>query len=100
MGDSNNSSPATATSSADRLDSFHPKCNDLKYQYDQCFNVWFTEHYMNGHYNNQECQKVFELYTECVKHGMKEYGIQYEQTSLNLEIPKDKSTFADTKQSK
>lgn len=67
MGDSNTSTPATATSSADRLNSFHPECNDLKYQYDQCFNVWFTEHYMNGHYNNHECQKVFELYTECVK---------------------------------
>lgn len=64
MGDDNSSSPTTNT---DRLNSFHPECNDLKYQYDQCFNSWFTEHYMNGHYNNDKCQKVFEIYTNCVK---------------------------------
>lgn len=65
MGD-NNSSPSSTTN-ADRLNSFHPECNELKHQYDQCFNVWFTEHYMNGHYENEKCQKIFEIYTSCVK---------------------------------
>jgi len=64
MGD-NNSSPTTAE--VDRLKSFHPACDELKQKYDQCFNVWFTEHYMNGHDNNERCNKVFELYTDCVK---------------------------------
>jgi len=64
MGD-NNSSPAPTK--VDRLNSFHPDCDELKQQYDECFNVWFTEHYMNGHYNNEACNKVFELYTDCVK---------------------------------
>lgn len=64
MGD-NNSSPTTTK--VDRLNSFHPDCDELKQKYDQCFNVWFTEHYMNGHYNNEGCNKVFELYTDCVK---------------------------------
>lgn len=64
MGDNNSS---TSTTNVDRLNSFHPECNDLKQQYDQCFNVWFTEQYMNGHYNNNKCQKIFEAYTECVK---------------------------------
>lgn len=31
---------------------------------------------------------------------MKEYGLQYEQTSLHLEAQKDKSSSADTGQSK
>lgn len=64
MGDNNSSTPTTNT---DRLNSFHPECSDLKHKYDQCFNSWFTEHYMNGHYNNDECQKVFDMYTNCVK---------------------------------
>lgn len=63
--DDNNSSPAPTK--VDRLNSFHPDCDELKQQYDECFNVWFTEHYMNGHYNNEGCNKVFELYTDCVK---------------------------------
>lgn len=66
MGDKS-SSTSTTTTHSDRLNSFHPECNDLKQQYDQCFNVWFTSHYMNGHYNNDECQKIFEMYTGCVK---------------------------------
>lgn len=66
--DDNNSSPQTSnSSSADRLNSFHPECNKLKQQYDQCFNAWFTEHYMTGDYNNDECQKLFKIYTDCVK---------------------------------
>lgn len=64
MGD-NNSNPSTTN--GERLDSFHPDCTNLKQEYDQCFNFWFTEHYMNGHYNNHECQKIFEMYTSCVK---------------------------------
>jgi len=64
MGD-NNSIPAPAK--VDRLNSFHPDCDELKEKYDECFNVWFTEHYMNGHYNNEGCNKIFELYTDCVK---------------------------------
>jgi len=76
MGDNNSSPPTTttttttttdATTNADRLNSFHPECNDLKHQYDQCFNEWFTEHYMNGRYKNNACQHIFEMYTSCVK---------------------------------
>lgn len=58
---------STSTTKIDRLDSFHPECNELKQQYDQCFNIWFTEQYMNGHYENDECRKLFEVYTDCVK---------------------------------
>ncbi|VVC41007.1 Mitochondrial distribution/morphology family 35/apoptosis,DNA repair protein, Swi5 [Cinara cedri] len=86
-----NDSRSPTTSSADRLNSFHPDCNNLKQQYDQCFNLWFTEHYMNGHYDNSDCQKVFENYTDCVKRGMKEYGLQYDQMSiLNFGINQEK----------
>lgn len=68
MGDNNSSTPTTATkTNADRLNSFHPECSDLKHEYDQCFNAWFTAHYMNGHYNNNECQNIFDMYTSCVK---------------------------------
>lgn len=113
----NSSKTATNT---DRLDSFHPECNDLKHQYDQCFNFWFREHYMNGNYNNNVCHKVFEMYTDCVKvsiilhcrfiikcyslfnfkqRGMKEYGLQYEE--VNLEANREKSPHsADTGESK
>ncbi|XP_022175769.1 TP53-regulated inhibitor of apoptosis 1-like [Myzus persicae] len=98
MGD-NNSSPTTTK--VDRLKSFHPDCDELKQKYDQCFNVWFTEHYMNGHYNNEGCNKVFELYTDCVKRGMKEYGLQYEQTTtLHLGTNKEKTAFTDTEKPK
>lgn len=65
MGDNSSSSPTTTN--VDRLNSFHPECSNLKHQYDQCFNLWFTKHYMNGDYQNNECQKIFEIYTDCVK---------------------------------
>lgn len=82
--DDNNSSPSTST--ADRLNSFHPECNNLKQQYDQCFNAWFTDHYMNGHYNNVECQKLFEIYTDCVKVIISTSAMTYLKCNCNYII--------------
>lgn len=65
--DDNNSDTPSASNATGRLESFHPKCTDLKQQYDQCFNTWFTEHYMNGHYNNNQCLNILQTYTDCVK---------------------------------
>ncbi|XP_025191000.1 TP53-regulated inhibitor of apoptosis 1-like isoform X2 [Melanaphis sacchari] len=97
--DDKNSNPDPTK--VERLNSFHPDCNELKQRYDECFNVWFTEHYMNGHYNNEGCNKVFELYTDCVKRGMKEYGLQYEETTAShLGTNKEKTAFTDSKKPK
>ncbi|XP_050526840.1 TP53-regulated inhibitor of apoptosis 1-like [Daktulosphaira vitifoliae] len=80
------------------LDSFHPDCNQSKQLYDQCFRKWFAEQYMTGQHNNtfngehDACQKLFDEYTDCVKKGMKEYGLHYEEIAIfNLETEKEKS---------
>lgn len=41
-------------------------CKELKAKYDECFNVWFSEKFLRGIYDDSECAPLLKVYTKCV----------------------------------
>lgn len=55
------------------MNSIGPTCNELKKQYDDCFNLWFAEHFLKGRTDDSMCAPIFKVYQQCVKVGYKLY---------------------------
>lgn len=49
------------------MNSIGENCNELKKQYDACFNNWFAEQFLRGSTNDQACAPLFKVYQQCVK---------------------------------
>jgi TRIAP1/MDM35 family protein len=49
------------------MNSIGPDCNELKKQYDACFNSWFSEKFLKGDSDDSPCQPIFKVYQHCVK---------------------------------
>lgn len=49
------------------MNSIGAACNDLKKEYDECFNTWFAEHFLKGNTNDSMCEPMFRVYQQCVK---------------------------------
>lgn len=49
------------------MNSIGENCNDLKREYDECFNSWFAEKFLRGHTNDSVCAPLFKIYQHCVK---------------------------------
>lgn len=49
------------------MNSIGEACNDLKKEYDDCFNAWFSEHFLKGRTNDSVCAPLFKVYQHCVK---------------------------------
>lgn len=49
------------------MNSIGETCNDLKKEYDSCFNTWFSEHFLKGNTNDSMCAPLFKVYQQCVK---------------------------------
>ncbi|OQV24579.1 hypothetical protein BV898_01639 [Hypsibius exemplaris] len=52
------------------MDSVCEECTDAKRKYDSCFNKWFSERFLNGHTDLQQCDELFKTYQECLKKGL------------------------------
>ncbi|XP_047135382.1 uncharacterized protein LOC124812590 [Hydra vulgaris] len=53
----------------ERMDSIGKDCNPLKHKYDDCFNKWYSEQFLNGNWttpNGQPCSELFTEYKACV----------------------------------
>ena len=48
------------------MNSISEECQELKNQYDACFNKWFREKFLKGDTNNTCCD-IFVKYQNCVK---------------------------------
>ncbi|KAG8230839.1 hypothetical protein J437_LFUL010236 [Ladona fulva] len=55
------------------MNSVGENCNDLKKQYDSCFNSWFADKFLKGQYSDEVCAPLFKVYQECVKIGLQFY---------------------------
>lgn len=55
------------------MNSIGESCNELKRQYDQCFNNWFADHFLKGKKDDSMCAPIFKMYQECVKVSVKDY---------------------------
>lgn len=47
------------------MNSVGPECNELKKQYDACFNTWFAEQFLKGN-TKDACSSLFKNYQDCV----------------------------------
>ncbi|EZA52036.1 TP53-regulated inhibitor of apoptosis [Ooceraea biroi] len=49
------------------MNSIGETCNELKQQYDSCFNTWFSEKFLKGDTSDSTCSHLFKMYQQCVK---------------------------------
>lgn len=49
------------------MNSIGEECTQLKKNYDDCFNNWFTEKFLKGDHDDTVCAGIFKIYQECVK---------------------------------
>lgn len=49
------------------MNSLGKECDELKLQYDACFNYWFTERFLKGDNDESMCAQIFKVYQQCVK---------------------------------
>ncbi|OJJ00325.1 hypothetical protein ASPVEDRAFT_51536 [Aspergillus versicolor CBS 583.65] len=55
--------------------SIAPECNGIKEKYDTCFLKWYSEKYLRGNTNSNECEELFAKYKTCLTKTLKERGI-------------------------
>ncbi|XP_071489458.1 TP53-regulated inhibitor of apoptosis 1-like [Diadema setosum] len=60
------------------MNSLNEECNDLKHEYDACFNSWFSEKFLKGD-TTDSCGELFRKYQQCVKNAIKDKGIDMEE---------------------
>ncbi|KAI9105269.1 TP53-regulated inhibitor of apoptosis 1-B [Phlyctochytrium arcticum] len=53
------------------MTSLSPECNDLKKEYDDCFNKWYANKFLQGDIT-QDCEDIFKLYRACIWKAIKE----------------------------
>ncbi|KAJ3036734.1 Mitochondrial distribution and morphology protein 35 [Rhizophlyctis rosea] len=54
--------------------SISPECTELKRQYDECFNKWYSTKFLQGDVT-PECDDIFRLYRGCVWKAIKEKNV-------------------------
>ncbi|XP_017078091.1 TP53-regulated inhibitor of apoptosis 1-like [Drosophila eugracilis] len=64
-------------------------CNELKQQYDACFNSWFSERFLKGQTDDSACTPIFRVYQECVKRAIKEKKIDLREIDPIYETDSD-----------
>lgn len=66
------------------MNSIGEACTDLKKEYDDCFNSWFSDHFLRGRTNDSMCAPLFKIYQNCVKKAMKDQKLDLEEVSKDL----------------
>lgn len=67
--------------------SFAPECTDLKKEYDDCFNEWYSEKFLKGKSRTNECAKQWTQYTTCVRAALVKQNIQPALDEARKEAP-------------
>ncbi|CAG5087350.1 Similar to TRIAP1: TP53-regulated inhibitor of apoptosis 1 (Homo sapiens) [Cotesia congregata] len=49
------------------MNSIGESCNELKQQYDVCFQTWFSDKFLKGDMNDSMCAPLFKVYQSCLK---------------------------------
>ena len=55
------------------MDSIDSSCNEVKQNYDNCFNKWYTDKYLAGKFEPGEepCSDLFKKYKLCLDEALK-----------------------------
>ncbi|KAF2433657.1 hypothetical protein EJ08DRAFT_628257 [Tothia fuscella] len=51
------------------------ECNEVKERYDTCFLKWYSEKFLRGNAQTDECAPLFTQYKTCLNKALKERGI-------------------------
>ena len=57
------------------MESISADCQELKRDYDTCFQAWFKDSFLKGK-PEDTCVPLFKVYQTCVKNAIKQKGIQ------------------------
>ena len=71
------------------MESIGPQCTELKKEYDECFNKWYSEKFLRGDLATTPCQELFEDYKACllvIHISRRLYGHRYDNLSLSPSI--------------
>ncbi|EGV61032.1 mitochondrial distribution and morphology [Yamadazyma tenuis ATCC 10573] len=56
--------------------SFAPECTEKKTKYDDCFNKWYTEKFLQGKSMENECVQLWDDYITCVNSALASHQIK------------------------
>ncbi|XP_055313915.1 TP53-regulated inhibitor of apoptosis 1-like [Sitodiplosis mosellana] len=80
------------------MNSIGENCNELKRDYDACFNSWFAEKFLHGNTNDSACAPLFRVYQQCVKEAIRDQKIDLKEietdhlgTEREYQVPSEKS---------
>ncbi|CAG8468438.1 9915_t:CDS:2 [Paraglomus brasilianum] len=76
--------------------SISEECNNLKKEYDACFNKWYSEKFLKGDCN-PECDEIFAAYKECVLGAVKSKQIDKLLADARKEDPFARVASSDEK---
>jgi len=79
--DGDDQQPATSSTV---MNSLSEECTPLKHQYDECFNLWFSEKFLNGDKDLSVCDPYMKLYSDCVRKAMAAKGIDTSETDREV----------------
>ncbi|RDD40712.1 TP53-regulated inhibitor of apoptosis 1-B [Trichoplax sp. H2] len=65
------------------MDSIGNECVSLKKEYDECFNNWYAEKFLKGHYKDS-CAELLEKYSACVWKAVKEKNIKIDDVTMKI----------------
>ncbi|CAK9294239.1 unnamed protein product [Gordionus sp. m RMFG-2023] len=63
------------------MHSISKKCDELKKQYDQCFNTWFSEKFLKGQ-TEDTCASIFKEYKKCLDEEIIKKGIDLKELNI------------------
>lgn len=66
------------------MNSVGSECNDLKKEYDSCFNVWYSESFLKGDYKSDPCSELLKNYRTCVLKAIKEKNIDLSEIETDV----------------
>lgn len=80
------------------MQSIGPECTELKRKYDECFNSWFSEHYLKGN-KEDVCQPLFKEYRACIQRAIDHNKIDVNEVEKQVLGTKEEPKFdnSDTK---
>ncbi|KAH0560944.1 TP53-regulated inhibitor of apoptosis 1-like isoform X2 [Cotesia glomerata] len=65
------------------MNSIGESCNELKQQYDVCFQTWFSDKFLKGDMNDSMCAPLFKIYQSCLKKAIKDNKIEIKDIEVN-----------------
>jgi len=65
------------------MNSVGTECNELKKQYDACFNSWFADKFLKGK-TQDGCASLFTVYKDCVRNAVRRQNIDIKEIDKDV----------------